>query len=65
MIEQAYLFLKFVGVVLKVKFFYDIFFFYSFNIEEVILIISEHFGGIVEVDSDHIIAQSVADPILR
>jgi len=56
MTEQTYLFLELVRVILKVQFFDYVFFFYSLDIEEVILIVSEHFGGIIEVDSNHIIA---------
>lgn len=64
MVEQTDLLLQLVGIVLEVQLLDDVLLFYSFDVEEVILVIGEHFGGIVEVDSDHVIAEGVADAIL-
>jgi hypothetical protein len=55
MVEETDLFLEFIRMVLKVKPFDDILLLDSLNVEKVLLVVSQHFGGIVEIDSNHIV----------
>ncbi len=56
MVEQTDLFLELEREVFEVNFFYDIFLFNSFNVEEIFLAVGEHLSGVIKVDSDHIVA---------
>lgn len=65
MVEQADLLLEHVRVVLEVVLVSDVLFLDSLNVEEVVLTVGQDLGGVVEVDADHVVAQDVADPVLR
>jgi hypothetical protein len=64
-VEETHLLFEFVGVVLEAVLLHDIFPLDAFDVEEEILAEGQHFCGIVEVDSDHVVAQCVPDSVFR
>ena len=65
MVEQAHLFLQLKGVVLKVVLFNDVLSLDSFDVVEEVLAMSEHLGGVVEVDANHVVAQGIPYSVFR
>lgn len=63
MVEQADLFLEFVGMVLEGELLVDILFIYLLDIIELLFIDCQNFRGVIEVDSESVVAQRVSDSV--
>ena len=64
MVEQTHFFLELVGVVFEVVLLNDVLPLYSLNVVEEVLAICQHFCGVVEVDSNHVVTEGIAYPVL-
>ena len=63
MIEQTDFFFKLVGVVFEVILLNYVLPLYSLNVVEEILAVCQHFCWVIEVDSNHIVTEGIADPV--
>lgn len=63
MIEKGDLFLEHVRVILKGIASSDVFFFYTLYVIEIVLTVGQYLSRVIEVYSDHIIAQNVSNSI--
>jgi hypothetical protein len=64
-VEEADLLLELEGVVPEVVLPDDVLPFDPLDVVEEVLAVGQHFGRVVEIDSDHVVAQGISDPVLR
>lgn len=65
MVEKTYLFLEFVGEIFEVKFFDDVLLLDPFNVKKVVFTVGQHLSGVIEINSNHVVTQSIPNPVLR
>ena len=65
MVEEAHLLLELKGVVLEVVLLHDVLPVHPLNVVEEVLAVGQHLGGVVEVHPYHVVAQGIADAVLR
>ena len=64
MVEETFLFLEFVGVILEEVLLGDVLFVYLFDIAKAVFPEGEYLSGVIEVDPDAAVAEGVADAVL-
>lgn len=64
MVEETHFLLEQVGMVFEVVLIGDVLLLDSLNVEEVVLAVGQYLSRVVEVYSDHVVAQDVANAVL-